>query len=107
MGDEVKIDKSLFHDRLSSFIAQWKNDKRSGDAIFNAAGSIVIITGKAEDEQVFQKNNAFQVQHVYCITRDLPAYGCGPVLAVRLRVPRHLDAPHYGSYLHCHDEEER
>lgn len=61
MADQVKIDKDIFHDRLSAFISQWKNDKRSGDALFSGVGSIVIILGKNDESLGFQKNNAFQV----------------------------------------------
>jgi len=61
MGDQVKIDKDAFHDRLSSLMSQWKNDKRSGDALFGGAGSIAIVMGKTDEAAGFQKNNAFQV----------------------------------------------
>lgn len=61
MGDQVKIDKDAFHDRLSSLMSQWKNDKRSGDALFGGAGSIAIVMGKTDESAGFQKNNAFQV----------------------------------------------
>lgn len=59
--DQVKIDKQLFHNRLSAFIAQWKQDKRSGDAAFNGADSVVICIGKSEEGQPFNKTTAFQV----------------------------------------------
>ena len=59
--DQVKIDKDVFHDRLSAFQAQWKNDKRSGDTLFAGVGSIVIILGKNDESLGFQKNNSFQV----------------------------------------------
>lgn len=63
MADEgIKIDATVFHDRLSSFQLQWKNDKRSGDAIFKGAGSIIILLGKAEDDVNYRKNNAFEVR---------------------------------------------
>ncbi|KAF1344690.1 transcription elongation complex subunit [Delphinella strobiligena] len=58
--DQVKIDKQLFHNRLSAFIAQWKQDKRSGDAAFNGADSVVICIGKSEEGQPFNKTTAFQ-----------------------------------------------
>jgi len=60
MSDEVVIDKQIFHDRLSGLIAQWKADKRSGDALFGGAGSLLVITGKAGDDDLV-KNTAFQV----------------------------------------------
>jgi hypothetical protein len=50
MGDEITIDKSQFHDRLSSLQAQWKADKRTGDALFNNVGSIHIAVGKASEK---------------------------------------------------------
>lgn len=61
MADEVKIDKQLFHNRLSAFIAQWKQDKRSGDTVFNGANSVVICIGKSEEAQLFNKTTGFQV----------------------------------------------
>jgi len=61
MADEVKIDKTLFHERLSQFISALKADKRAGnDAIFGGVGSIVILLGKADDA-AYQKNNAMHV----------------------------------------------
>jgi nucleosome binding factor SPN SPT16 subunit len=58
--DQVKIDKQLFHNRLSAFIAQWKQDKRSGDSVFNGANSVVVCIGKSEEAQTFNKVTAFQ-----------------------------------------------
>ncbi|KAK4995032.1 FACT complex subunit spt16 [Elasticomyces elasticus] len=60
MADEVSIDRQTFHNRLSSFISQWKTDKRSGDAVFGGAGSIVIVMGKPDEAGSFQKNSAMQ-----------------------------------------------
>ncbi|KAK4984929.1 FACT complex subunit spt16 [Elasticomyces elasticus] len=60
MADEVSIDEQAFHNRLSSFISQWKTDKRSGDAVFGGAGSIVIVMGKSDEAGSFQKNSAMQ-----------------------------------------------
>lgn len=59
--DQVKISKEVFHDRLSAFIAAWKNDKRSGDALFGGAGSIAIVMGKPDEAAGYQKNNVFHV----------------------------------------------
>lgn len=62
MGDEVKIDKDTFHHRLSHFVSTWKGDKRqSNDALFGGVGSIVVLLGRNEDSQSFQKNNAMHV----------------------------------------------
>ncbi|MCJ1348492.1 FACT complex subunit spt16 [Peltigera leucophlebia] len=58
MAEEVKIDRQVFHNRLSNFISAWKADKRANDALFGGVGSIVIHMGKNEDTVTFQKNNA-------------------------------------------------
>lgn len=60
MADEVSIDKTSFHNRLSSLIAQWKADKRSGNSVFGDAGSIVIVMGKTDESAGFHKANALQ-----------------------------------------------
>lgn len=60
MADEISIDKTLFHERLSSFTTQWKADKRSGDALFSGVASIVICVGKANDSH-HGKSSAMQV----------------------------------------------
>ncbi|CAZ80542.1 unnamed protein product [Tuber melanosporum] len=44
MGDEVSIDKSLFHSRLGGLVAAWKDSKKAD--LFGGVGSIVIILGK-------------------------------------------------------------
>jgi nucleosome binding factor SPN SPT16 subunit len=59
MGD-IQIDKTTFHDRLSGFLAAWKNDKRSGDAVFSGASSMFICVGKAT-EAVYSKTAALQL----------------------------------------------
>lgn len=61
MADDIVIDKQLFHDRLGSFVAKWKADKRSGDAVFQGAGSIATVVGKASDPGSYLKPAAFQV----------------------------------------------
>lgn len=61
MADEIKIDKQVFENRISHFISAWKADKRSGDALFGGVGSIVILMGKTEESNSFQKNNAMHV----------------------------------------------
>jgi nucleosome binding factor SPN SPT16 subunit len=62
MAEEVKIDKQVFQDRLSQFIAAWKADKRSNDGLFGGVGSIVILMGKNHEQTItFQKNNAMHV----------------------------------------------
>jgi nucleosome binding factor SPN SPT16 subunit len=59
---EIKIDKTLFQERLSHFVGAWKADKRSGDALFNGASSILVLMGKTEEAAQFQKNNAIHVR---------------------------------------------
>ncbi|KAF2146297.1 uncharacterized protein K452DRAFT_305247 [Aplosporella prunicola CBS 121167] len=61
MAEEISISKEVFHDRLSSFISQWKADKRSGDAVFGGASSIVVLVGKANESSIYPKNVAFQL----------------------------------------------
>lgn len=61
MSDEITIDKTVFHDRLSSFINQWRNDKRAGDVLFGGSDSIVLLVGKASDAGTYNKTTAFQV----------------------------------------------
>lgn len=58
---EIKIDKSVFQERLGHFVSAWKADKRSGDSLFSGASSIVILMGKTEENSQFQKNNAVHV----------------------------------------------
>ena len=71
MGDEVKIDRDTFNNRLSHFVSTWKGDKRqSNDALFGSVGSIVVLLGRNEESQSFQKNNAMHVgaSSVYFMT---------------------------------------
>lgn len=62
MSDAIKIDNKLFHERISHFVNAWKADKRSGDTLFGGASSIVVMMGKMEEAQGFQKNNAMHVR---------------------------------------------
>ena len=62
MGDEVRIDRDTLNNRLSHFVSTWKGDKRqSNDALFGGVGSIVVLLGRNEESQSFQKNNAMHV----------------------------------------------
>ncbi|KAG8526310.1 FACT complex subunit spt16 [Bacidia gigantensis] len=71
MAEEVKIDRELFHSRLSHLISTWKNDKRSStDALFAGAGSIVIILGKNEEVPTYHKSNAL---HSWLLGYEFPA----------------------------------
>lgn len=64
MSEPIKIDPKLFQERISHFINAWKADKRSGDVLFGGASSIIIMMGKMEEAQGFQKNNAMHVCRV-------------------------------------------
>jgi nucleosome binding factor SPN SPT16 subunit len=62
----IEIDKKVFHERLSSFLTQWKNDKRapsSSDTIFGGVGSIAICVGKGDENNPDNdtKTAAFQL----------------------------------------------
>ncbi|KAJ5443638.1 FACT complex subunit s.t1.c16 [Penicillium daleae] len=71
MADKIAIDKNTFFNHLSNFYASWKSDKRSGNALFGGAGSIVILMGKTKsDESSFQKNNAM---HFWLLGYEFPA----------------------------------
>ena len=59
---DIKIDSKAFQERLSHFVTAWKADKRSGDALFAGASSIVILMGKVDEEPAFYKNNAMHVR---------------------------------------------
>ncbi|KAF7190408.1 FACT complex subunit spt16 [Pseudocercospora fuligena] len=60
MADEVSIDKTQFHTRLSNLITAWKADKRSGNALYGDVGSIVVVVGKSDQDGVFYKANSMQ-----------------------------------------------
>ncbi|KAJ5476949.1 FACT complex subunit s.t1.c16 [Penicillium diatomitis] len=71
MADKISIDKKTFFNHLSSFYASWKADKRSGNALYGGAESIVILMGKTKsDESSFQKNNAM---HFWLMGYEFPA----------------------------------
>ncbi|KAH6666749.1 FACT complex subunit-domain-containing protein [Halenospora varia] len=67
---DIKIDKTLFQERLSHFVSAWKADKRSGDALFGGASSILVLMGKTEETVQFQKNNAI---HFWLLGYEFPA----------------------------------
>jgi nucleosome binding factor SPN SPT16 subunit len=78
MADEVTIDKATFHNRLSAFISQWKQDKRNGDSLFAGASAIAVVMGKSDESQGFSKTSALQFwllgyefpSTVFVITQD-------------------------------------
>ncbi|RAL05019.1 chromatin-remodeling protein SPT16 [Aspergillus ibericus CBS 121593] len=70
MAEEIVIDKSTFFNRLSSFYNAWKADKRSSHATFGGASSIVILMGKTDEANSFQKNNAM---HFWLLGYEFPA----------------------------------
>lgn len=61
MAEDIVIDKTVFFDRLSTFYNGWKADKRSGAGVFGGVGSIVILMGKTDEANAFQKANAMHV----------------------------------------------
>ncbi|KLJ13516.1 FACT complex subunit spt16 [Blastomyces silverae] len=70
MAEEIKIDKATFFNRLSSFYSAWRADKRSSNPVFGGAGSIVILMGRTEEANSFQKNNAM---HFWLLGYEFPA----------------------------------
>ncbi|OJJ73056.1 hypothetical protein ASPBRDRAFT_195684 [Aspergillus brasiliensis CBS 101740] len=70
MAEEIVIDKSTFFNRLSSFYSAWKADKRSSHANFGGVSSIVILMGKTDEANSFQKNNAM---HFWLLGYEFPA----------------------------------
>ncbi|KAK5071914.1 FACT complex subunit spt16 [Lithohypha guttulata] len=70
MADAIRIEPKLFFERLQVLFNTWKADKRSGDAQFGGADSIVILTGKSEPENSFVKNNAL---HFWLLGYEFPA----------------------------------
>jgi hypothetical protein len=104
MADDIVIDKNTFHNRLSEFIAKWKNDKRSNDALFNGVTSIAICVGKASDG-AYPKSAAFQVSSMgfQLIDSHLTLFAA---MASRLRVPRYSLRHHTRRHSNCYYQEE-
>ena len=68
---DITIAAKPFFDRLGNLYASWKQDKRTNDGLFGGADSIIVITGKAEqDASIYQKNNALHVSHYECSARS-------------------------------------
>lgn len=106
MGDNVKIDRDVFHKRLGELASQWKNDKRQGGASFAGAGAIVCLMGKNEDAGGFHKNGALQVCFIRVNTLAPLLLTC-EVLAAGIRIPRDPDGLHARSPPHNHNKKER
>ncbi|KKK24131.1 hypothetical protein P175DRAFT_0523793 [Aspergillus ochraceoroseus IBT 24754] len=70
MAEEIVIDKTTFFNRLSSFCTAWKTDKRSTNPVFGGAGSIVVLMGKTDEANSFQKSNAI---HFWLLGYEFPA----------------------------------
>ncbi|KAJ5833155.1 hypothetical protein N7474_001466 [Penicillium riverlandense] len=70
MAEEIVIDKTTFFNRLSNLYSTWKTDKRTGNALFDGVGSIVILMGKTDEENSFQKSNAM---HFWLLGYEFPA----------------------------------
>lgn len=66
---DIKIDAKVFQERISHFVNAWKADKRSGDALFNGASSILILMGKVTEEPELYKNNAM---HFWLLGYEFP-----------------------------------
>jgi hypothetical protein len=99
MADDIVIDKQLFHERLSSLVTKWKADKRSGDAVFQGAGSIAAVVGKPSEPGSYLKPAAFQVGGRVLTT-------IATALVARLRVSPHAVYPYARSTSDCHHQEE-
>ncbi|KAH8691097.1 transcription elongation complex subunit [Talaromyces proteolyticus] len=70
MAEDIAIDKTVFFDHLSTFYNAWKADKRSGAGVFGGVGSIVILMGKTDESNAFQKANAI---HFWLLGYEFPA----------------------------------
>jgi hypothetical protein len=62
MAEDIVIDKAVFFDHLSTFYNAWKADKRTGAGVFGGVGSIVILMGKTDEANSFQKANSIHVR---------------------------------------------
>jgi nucleosome binding factor SPN SPT16 subunit len=96
---EIKIDKNLFQERLSHFISAWKADKRSGDALFGGASSILILMGKTEETAQFQKNNAMHVCKIFYASHTMMLADFVTVLVAWLRISSYVVPVHNGGAL--------
>ncbi|KIW99366.1 uncharacterized protein Z518_11354 [Rhinocladiella mackenziei CBS 650.93] len=68
---DIVINADTFFDRLSTLYNAWKTDKRSGDGSFGGTDTIVILTGKADQQDTqYIKNNAV---HFWLFGYEFPA----------------------------------
>ena len=61
MAESIVINADAFFDRLTHLYNSWKSDKRASDGAFGGADSMVVLAGKAEQENSYQKHNALHV----------------------------------------------
>ena len=80
MGDEIKIDKTQFFERLGHLYSSWKADKRQGDSVFGGASSIVILAGRADESGAYAKNNSLHVSPI--LLRLMPTRVINPLLCM-------------------------
>jgi hypothetical protein len=108
MADDggIVMNSEQFQTRLASFLAQWKADKRTGDAVFEGIGSIVIPVGKASDS-AYTKTAAFQVSTLKQSEVIEPRVNDSVDVAIRLRIPLGVDGHHTRCVSHCSDQKER
>ena len=89
MGDEVSIDKSLFHSRLGGLVAAWKDPKKAD--LFGGVGSIVIILGKTV-EGPYSKSLALHVSFLLTFHPESPLFAfysfSASVFAEKFCVPK-------------------
>jgi hypothetical protein len=71
MADDIVIDKAAFQERLTNFVTKWKADKRSGDTVFQGAGSIATVVGKASEPGTYLKPAAYQVSSRIATIRSI------------------------------------
>lgn len=70
MAEEIVVDKATFFNRLSTLYTAWKTDRRSGNSMFGGVGSIVVLMGKTDEANSFQKSNAM---HFWLLGYEFPA----------------------------------
>jgi hypothetical protein len=105
-ADDIVIDKQLFHERLGSLVTKWKADKRSGDAVFQGAGSIAAVVGKPSEPGSYLKPAAFQVSATRWKLRRRVLTTIATALVARLRVSPHTVHPYARCTSDCHHQEE-